>query len=275
MKICTIKEDRLTIILKTLECIGKNKLNRKKMRECILDQYPNKSEKSVFRGIAIPTLRHLGLIVGYAEYIRPSAQGRLLLKSKYNDEMHQKVIKTVFLELDRELFGLIKTLKKLNSENIPFSQLESNKECPEEYKKRWLKILNDCELIKLTGGKRWKDINISLRDGLYSVERNLDYTKKESIFINYLFNVYDRISAESAGIVDIDSLRGEVALEVLEGEGEIITEGQFDQLLRGTPLVTNDYIISLGRPMGAEEKLFELTGKYYRTLSIKRFAKRR
>lgn len=272
MKIPAIKEDRLSVLLNTIGCIEENKLNRKRMRDCILNLYPNKSEKSVFRGIAIPTLRHLGLIVGYAEYIRPSAHGRLLLKSKYNSKAHQKVIKAVFLELDRELFGFIDTLKKLNSEITPYSHFERNVESPAEYKRRWLKILKDCNLIKLIGGRKWKDIKISfMGDNFSLVEIDLDFHKKEKIFRTYLFDVYGKISQKSAGIVDIDHLRGEVALKVLEVEGEIITEGQFDNLLRKTPLVTEDYIISLGRPMGSEEKLFELNGKFYRTLSIKRF----
>lgn len=275
MKIPAIKENRLSVLLKTLECIEEYKFNREKMRECVLDLYPHKSEKSVFRGIAIPTLRHIGLIVGYGEYIRPSAHGRLLLKSRYNNKIHQNVIKTVFLELDKGLFGFIDHLKKLNSEIMPYPHFERHVEGPEEYKKRWLKILNDCKLVKLTGGKKWINKKIILiRNDLSLIEKNLDYKRKERFFKTYLFNVYKKISLESAGIMDIDSLRGEVALKVLEGEGEIITEGQFDYLLQKTPLVTDDYIISLSRPMGAEEKLFELNEKYYRTLSIKIFTKK-
>jgi len=275
MKIPPIKEDRLQVILKILECMCDNKFNRDKMRQCILCLYPNKSEKSVFRGIAIPTLRRLGLIVGYDEYIRPSANGRLLLKSKYNKRLHKDTIKTVFWEIDNSLFRFINTLKKLNSKMIPFLHFEKDVEGTEEYKKRWLKILSKCGLIKLTEEKKWAYRKISLKkDAVSLAENNLDHRKKKRFFKEYLFRAYEELSVKSAGIVDIEDLRGEVALKVLEEKEEIITERQFDYLLRGIPLATDKYIISLGQPMGAEEKLFELNGKYYRTLSIKVFTNR-
>lgn len=49
----------------------------------------------------------------------------------------------------------------------------------------------------------------------------------------------------------------------------IVTEEQFDELLRGVKFATDDYIISLGRAMGAEEKLFKHEDNYYRTVSIR------
>lgn len=274
MKIPAIKEDRMSLILKILKCMDENKFNRDEMRTCILNLYPNKSEKSVFRGIAIPTLRRLGLIVGYADYIRPSANGRLLVESKQNKKLNQNVIPTIFLEIDRQLFGFIDAFKKLNSESIRYSKFEKNVEGNEEYKKRWLKILDDCGLIKLSKEKKWIDRKISLMETtLSTVENNLDHKKKKNFFKEYLFSVYEKLSLKSIGVVDIEDLRGEVALKVFKDKRKIITERQFDYLLREIPLVTNRYMISLGQPMGAEEKLFELNGKYYRTLSIKIFNK--
>lgn len=272
MRIPPIKEDRKEFILKILECVDKNKFNREKMKKCILALYPNKTEKSVFRGIAIPTLRHLGLILGYDEYIRPSANGRLILESIYNEDLHQKSIRSVFLDIDRSKFGFIDILKKLNSKTIPYTIFKKNREGTEEYKRRWLKILKDCDLIKLSERNWQKRIIILVKDNISQTENNLDYRKKKDFFIKYLFEVYKKIGTKSAGILDIENLRGEVALEVLKKEKEIITAEQFDNLLREIPLVTNKYIISLGQPMGAEEKLFELNGKYYRTLSIKLFS---
>jgi len=272
MKIPSFKEDRLQLIIKSLECMDENKFNRDKMRKCILGLYPNKSEKAVFRGIAIPTSRHLGLIVGYDEYIRPSADGILLLKSRYDNKLHQDVTRAIFLEIDKNLFGFIDTLKKLNFEMVPYLHFEKNVEGAEEYKKRWLKVLDQCELIKLTEEKKWAYRKIFLMKIILSLtERNLDYRRKRIFFKEYLFRAYEKLSLKSAGIVDMEDLRGEVALKLLKEKEEIITERQFDDLLREIPLAMDKYIISLGQPMGAEEKLFELNGKYYRTLSIKMF----
>jgi len=273
MRIPSFKEDRLRLIIKSLECINENKFNRKKKKNCILGLYPlGKSEKAVFRGIAIPTLRRLGLIIGYEEYIRPSSNGMLLLESRYNKKLHQDVTRAVFLEIDKNLFGFIYTLKKLKFKMLPYPHFSKNVEGAEEYKKRWLKILNQCELIKLTEEKKWTYRKVLLmKDTLSLTERSLDYRRKEIFFKEYLFRGYKELSLKSAGIVDIEDLRSKVALKVLKEKEEIITERQFDDLLRKIPLATDKYIISLGQPMGTEEKLFELNGKYYRTLSMRVF----
>ena len=73
---------------------------------------------------------------------------------------------------------------------------------------------------------------------------------------------------KTAGIVDITDLRTSVASAMLVREQKIVTEGMFDNLLRSIPFTTEDYLISLGRPMGAEEKLFGYKGNHYRTISI-------
>ena len=73
--------------------------------------------------------------------------------------------------------------------------------------------------------------------------------------------------------MDIVDLREYVALSFYRKENKILTESQFDNKLALLPLVTNDYVISLGHPMGAEEKLFAYKGDYYRTLSITLFDK--
>jgi hypothetical protein len=273
MKIFPIKEDRLQVLLKILECIDKNKFNREGMKKCILNLYPNKSEKSVFRGIAIPTLRRLGLIVGYDEAIRPSSNGRLLLASMYsNNKSDQNLVRIIFLEIDRNQFGFMDVFKKSNFEIKSYLFFKKNIEGAEEYKRRWLKILNECGLIKTVEGKEWVHRRMFLAKDVFRHAANeLNYKTKKKFFKQYLFNVYKELSLKSAGIVDIEDLRGEVALKVLKVRKEIITEEQFDNLLRVTPLVTDEYIVSLGQPMGAEEKLFELGGQYYRTLSIKFF----
>ena len=89
-----------------------------------------------------------------------------------------------------------------------------------------------------------------------------------SKFEKYLMESFLELRKEVGIIVDIADLRERVAMKLLDNEKEILTENQFDDRLREIPLATNEYIISLGRSMGAEEKLFSYKGKYYRTLSI-------
>ena len=56
-----IKEFRIARILACLNCFACHPFDRNKQRECILSLYPGKTEKSVFRGMVIPSLRRLGL----------------------------------------------------------------------------------------------------------------------------------------------------------------------------------------------------------------------
>jgi hypothetical protein len=269
-----IKENRIEKIVGCLQCIDKHAYNRERFRECVLQLYPpGKSEKSVFRGMVIPTLRHLGLILGYAEFIRVSANGKLILKSKeFGEEEFKRVLRASFLEIDNQLFKFISELEKMSVYQVSEDTfLENMVERSEgvsikqkiERIKRWLKVLEQCDLIKTK-----KNISI-LFENLIQAKSDLNLEKKEKIFKEYLFKSYSILAPQSAGIVDIADLRAEVALQIYLEKREVLTEIQFDNLLRKLAIATDEYIISLGQPMGAEEKLFKYGENYYRTMSIK------
>lgn len=276
MKIPMIKENRIEKIVDCLQCINKYAYNREKFRDCVLQLYPlGKSEKSVFRGMVIPTLRHLGLILGYADFIRVSANGKLILKSKeFGEEEFKKVLRASFLEIDNQLFKFISELEKMSVYQVSEDTfLENIVEKIEgvsikqkiERIKRWLRVLEQCDLVKTN-----KNLSV-LFENLTQAKSDLNPEKKEKFFKEYLFKSYSFLAPQSAGIVDIADLRTEVALQIYLEKREILTEIQFDNLLRKLPIVTDEYIISLGQPMGAEEKLFKYCENYYRTMSIKIF----
>lgn len=103
-----IKEYRINKLKACLRCIDDHPFNRDKQKDCILNLYPGKSEKSVFRGMIIPSLRHLGLILGYRGFIRVSANGKIITESKIlSDELHQRVLRAVMYEIDQNKFKLI------------------------------------------------------------------------------------------------------------------------------------------------------------------------
>ena len=65
-------------IFELLECICCHEYDREGFQDAVLRLYGGeKSSKSVFRGMAIPTLRNLGLIVGFGDVIHASANGLL------------------------------------------------------------------------------------------------------------------------------------------------------------------------------------------------------
>lgn len=142
---------------------------------------------------------------------------------------------------------------------------------PNEKQKRerifhWLSILEQVGLISD------EEKGLSLHKQNYKQTLcDLDIVDKNvNIFMQHLFDAYFELSKNTAGIVDIADLREKIALKMLKKDKKILTERQFDDILKRIPLATDHYLISLGRPMGAEEKLFEHKGNYFRTLAIRR-----
>ena len=279
-KIPLIKEYRVDKLKNCLKYIDTYSFNRDKQKEFILSLYPDKKdkdpehkEKSVFRGMVIPSLRHLGLIVGYGDLLRTSANGKLIIESELtNKNLHQRVLRAVIYEIDQNIFQFIDVLRENDSINIRnFLQL-MNINAPSEKQKKerishWFSILKEVEIINYNAK------NIIFNEHKYNqILSDVDVNNKSmEDFKKYLFNAYFELSKKTAGIIDIADLRENVALKLLRENKIILTENQFDEMLRKIPFATDDYIISFGRPMGAEEKLFKRNGNYFRTLSIKFF----
>lgn len=267
-----LKEHRVTKLVQALRCMDQHPYDRDKQRACILQLYPDKKEKSVFRGMVIPTLRHLGLIVGFGDVIRLSSNGKIIAKAATKGEKEvERVASVVFLERDRKSFHFFDCLKhdtyitrdrfvdfvSQTSEGLPRRRIEERVDS-------WLDILKECKLIEYKG----KRIIVS-QDTYKRAAGQLDIMPKRRLFKTILFKQYESLPLHNtAGIVDISLLRASVAGQYYEKHNMVLTESQFDEILRGIPLVTDDYVISLGQSMGAEQQLFNYDGKYYRTLSI-------
>lgn len=274
-----IKEDRISKLVEAMKCIDSYPYDRDKQRICILRLYPDKTEKSVFRGMIVPTLRYLGLIVGYGKGIRLSSNGKITIEGKKKGkEEALRVLQTVFLEIDKKTFGFVETLKenkKVTVDNffelICWKSEEMPKRQKKERTKRWLRALEGCELVQFE-----EKPFIKLDEKNYeNAEEELNAKTKSRLFKRILFEKYNSLPLhETAGIVDIPLLRELVAMGFYGNHNMILTESQFDQLLQNLPHVTDDYVISLGQPMGAEEKLFHYKGNYYRTLSVTFFKKK-
>jgi hypothetical protein len=277
-----IKEYRVDKIKKCLDCINKYPFNRDKQKECLLELYPTKEdksrehkEKSIFRGMIIPSLRHLGLIIGYADLIRLSANGKLIVDSEnIGNELHQRVLGAVIFEIDRYEFGFMTILQEnplpiqhililLNNDVLSQNQ---QRQMIERIKK-WCSILEQVGLVNNQNGILSLDVS-KYEQTLLDMDIN---QKDKNVFEEYLIKSYFELGKENAGIVVIADLREKVALRFLEKNNAILTEGQFDEILRNLPFITDDYMISFGRSMGADEKLFKNSrGEYFKTLSIKK-----
>jgi len=274
-KIPLIKEYRIKKLTRCLECFDRFAYNREKQRNCVLELYPNKCsktlehrEKSIFRGMVIPSLRYLGLIIGFGDIIKPSANGKLIVESQFDNELHERCWRAIIYEVDKGKFNFLQVINqyKLSKKNlieVLSNQIEgiSLKQKKERIEK-WSSILHQVGLIKYS-------TNVSLNENNYKqvlLDINPDLKDFER-FCEFVIDKYYELSKGSIGIIDIRDLREAVALVFLK-EKHILTEIQFDHLFRKFISSTNLHI-SLGEPMGADQKLFKYKDKFYKTIIIR------
>jgi hypothetical protein len=269
-------------IFDLLKCIHDNPYNRRGFEESVLALFNSEYSKSVFRGMAIPTLRNLGFIVGFNDVIRISANGNLICQAYTNSrDDGLRVLRAILMEFDKKIGilsflaeqsiypieDLIKELsRKIIIDDIrTFDNPEAQKRAAAERLRDWVKFLSFAELL-YNDNK-----NVVLDKGhLHSAKDDLDENvevKKHGFEIN-IIPAYQKIVYEQKGIstVEIEEVRKEVASRLYYQLRVILTENQFDILFAKFPKVTDTYILSLGRSMGADEKLFYYQNKYYQTM---------
>lgn len=225
----------------------------------------------------IPTLRKTGLILGYENSIRTSANGSIVVESKrISDSLHRRALQALILDIDKTKFGFVaelidsRGLDKFTSKRR-FREMLASKIIGPSFKQKmeridhWLSILEQAELIRENNSEEIALSALTYKHADADLEIS---TPKVDKFETYLIDSHNELRREVGVIVDIADLREKVATKLLNNDKEILTEDQFDELLRTTLLTTKKYRVSLGRSMGAEEKLFEYNGKYYRTLTI-------
>ena len=268
-----------------LQSVNTYPYDREGFENSILSLYPGKSTKSVFRGMAIPTLRSLGLILGYNDVIRISANGALIFGAyQISQEEGFRALRSTQFELDTSI-GIINYVEELGS--VPF----------DKFLEYWI------DLVEITQGKSFlkqelRDraarerivdwVNFLIYSGLlynsnqylYIYTEKLMSTRNDTnpyqqdkgeTFRDLFFRCYKRIVVEQGGIntVEIELLRKELALRAYQQKRLLITEKQFDELLERLPKTTNEYTITFGRSMGADEKLFHFKNQFFQTIFIR------
>jgi len=268
-----IKETRVDKLIASLKCIANNAFDRYQQRDCILQLYPGKSEKSVFRGMIVTSLRHMGLILGYEGALRISANARIIIESNcMESELKMACLRAVMYEIDQTKFNLIGKLTDsgVTTQDLISLLASSQRLQPARMKERvlsWLSILNQVKLIDNVLPKV-----IANKNNIDQTNHILDASRiDQNLFTSTLFEQYNRLGRNTAGIVDITDLRSEVSSIFLNRNSIILSENMFDIVLRSVPISTPSYLISFGRSMGAEEKLFRIQQNYYRTISINFF----
>jgi hypothetical protein len=269
-------------IFDLLECVGRNEYNRDGFRDAVLALYPpDKSEKSVFRGMAIPTLRRLGLIVGYEDIIRLSANGALV-RQAYNESEEEgfRALRAIQYEIDsNEKIGFFKKVEASPVRKADFvgSLMEANQFVDREGKlldgsslrervTDWLGFLFYSRLVCIED--EYLRVDTSTAE---QVREDTEAEVKKAVFESFLFNIYRNVVQANYGIptVEIEEVRRAMAKYAYETERAILTGQQFDELLRRFPKTDKEYTIAFGRSMGAEEKLLKLGDNYYQTMYVR------
>jgi hypothetical protein len=282
-----IKEYHISKLIDCIDCIDNNPFNRERQRDCILNLYPQKGgkgpehlDKSIFRGMVIPSLKYLGLIRGEGDFIRASANGKLIIQSRHiSHDLHHRVLSAVFYEIDKNKLRIIEEIRNfspltmknliilLNDEVDAFSDKSR-----QAIVRKWVALFKQANLIRLSSKRilpKEEDIIVTNDENLQQVLLDIDVKSKNlDAFKKYFFDSYFGLAKDSAGVVDIEDLREKVSLKMLE-KYLILTENQFDIMLSNIPFETSEYIISLGKPMHARNKLFKYGDNYYRTIFVK------
>jgi hypothetical protein len=277
-KLPLLKEYRLDKLISCLTCFDTFLFNRNKQRDCVLSKYvrskPDNKEhwdKSVFRGMVIPSLKYLELLYGQKDEHLLTANGKLLIESrKFDNQLQDTVLRIIIYDIDQNIFGFINNLSKNYISKVDFESLMIEEIIGEKIKpkkeriNKWLSLLNQVGLIE---GNREIRINES---NLEVVLRKTELVSRDiEMFKNSLFNAYNKLASDTAGIVKIEDLRKAVLLDYLSYKKMILISSIFDEILRKIPLSTADYMISFGKPMGARELLFNFSGQYFNTIHIK------
>lgn len=268
-----LKEVNAQRVLQALILLKEVPLDREAQRDAILSLYIEKGEKSVFRGMVIPTFRKLGLLQGWEDMISLSANGLVIGEAgAISLDFGMRALRAVLLEKDREHLSIVevKISGKTTTPDL-YTRVKTEIAAPSDLQrrerlKRWIALLCGSGLLERTADQ------VSVIQSILTVaQEDLDHQSKCRGFSDVLFRSYRELVREQhqVDVVDIADLRCVVARHYCRQRASILTERQFDTLLRNVPITTDEYLISFGKPMGPEEKLFELKGRYYRTLSVR------
>jgi len=241
--------------------------NRDGFKFAVMDLFASdKVEKSVFRGMAIPTLRALGLLTGFEAELHLSCDGALLAAGA--DAKTTLVAAHLLVELESTLqiqgiWNGRRTTKSTTTVVAALCDLEAKSGSvtsdTRARVRRWLGYLEHFGVIVKSADNYERPVLL---------ESNI--SKKR--FMDTMMESYRTLSPKTIGepTVPIDEVARAVALALFE-DGVIVTRKRFDQMLSEC-LTSGRVPIHLHHSMGAEQRLFAWQGESYQAMSIRRAA---
>ncbi len=275
----SLKLNSFQDVLNSVKCISSYQNNRMLQKKCIIDTFLSRNEKlrvkpvqdlekSIFRGMVIPSLRHMGLILGYG-IIQASANGFLL--SQDSSPIFPNIKSAVIIESggflfdDSSIFGKLSRPEFVNEFKEGSEIIIPPEDISSEKRKRWVNILKGADIAYRTDSV-WR-----LRtEEIFDYYHRRDYLcSNSSIFSEILSKCYDSYKHKSP-FVGINILRRSVAEFALRHYSLVITENTFDDCLRKLKQFSKEYGIDFGLPMNQQERAFKIGNKYYSTLRLYR-----
>lgn len=215
-------------------------------------------EKSVLRGMAIPTLRGFGLLLGFEQSLHLSSDGALVAAGADRDS--HDPMRAILYELEEEL--------QLASAWGPSQMVgaATDKLCaldgtatPESRRRaqRWISYLEYFGVVVRKG------------ETLLRAKR-LPAKMAYPDFAKHLASAYKSLSPKTIGepAVAIDEIARSVALDYFTA-GLVLTRQVFDKCLTRC-LDEGKLPLHLHRSMGAEQKLFRYGAEVYESISLRR-----
>lgn len=243
-----------------------NEYDREGFKWAVLDLFAGaKEEKSVFRGMAIPTLRALGLLLGFEKELSFSSDGALAAAGAAAKD--KGPMARLLTEIEKDL-GLdapwTRGAQPATKVAEMLSVLDGTDESPTGETKRrvarWLQYLEFYGAVRLKDGK-YARVNFAKTGTLSAAS-----------FAEQLVAAYRSLSPKAVGepTVSIDETARALMLSCFERD-MVVTRRDFDRYLTRC-LEARDVDVHLHRSMGAGQRLFHWRDGVYETLSIRRDA---
>lgn len=262
-------------------------MDRDHQRSCVLGAYAAESgqhwedlseeqrahmDKSIFRGMVIPTLRYLGFVIGDGDFLHLSSNGMLAAAAdSCATELKQRALASLVYEVDQLQFqylplieqqpGPQKSLELRLSEVLTAGPSERQRR---ERTRHWLRLLNDARLVDNDSGVLKASALACLVPHLLEVRQEDTDWFLPALLSSY-GQVVDATGSRSCSIVDI---RSRLSTDQLRNHSRVVTRQRFDRLMQLVPFEGKHYMLSFGSPIGWGEDLIEYKNKQYSTLII-------
>lgn len=245
--------------------LHQNAFDRDGFRDAIMQLFPpGRGEKSVFRGMVVPTLRALGLLIGFEREIALSSNGVVVYLGLERRPEDKGPLAVVLAELERAR-GLdeVWPVGPLSSKRAQELLEQAEREMPGKVGDVGMRVRSWIAHLEFAG------VVVRTRDGQLIRVGLRPRAIASSKFRDALVDSYRRLTPRVVGeaLVTIEDLRCMLAEIAYRETGAVVTQERFDRML--AHLVNNRRLdIRLHRAMGADQGLFIRQGIPYRSLSL-------